>query len=81
MRILIVILSLVVVLATALSAEDPTAPPFDQAEGDARFLAFRDALLDAVIDRDVDAILAMTSEDITFNFGGASGQDALRAFL
>ena len=81
MRIRILILCLVVGLATALFAEDPTAPPFDQAEGDASFLAYREALLDAVVERDIDTILAMASDDITFNFGDASGQSALRAFL
>ncbi|MEO0747029.1 MAG: hypothetical protein AAFZ10_01485 [Pseudomonadota bacterium] len=81
MRIRIVILALALILANGLSAQDPTAPPFDQAEEDASFLTYRNSLLQAVADRNVDAILAKASEDITFSFGGASGQSALRAFL
>ncbi|MEO0772953.1 MAG: hypothetical protein AAFZ04_07205 [Pseudomonadota bacterium] len=62
-------------------AQSPTLPPVDEAEEDASFVSYREALITAVVARDIDAILAAAAEDIMLSFGGESGRDALRAFL
>jgi hypothetical protein len=62
-------------------AQSLTAQPVDEAEEDADFAAFREALLAAVVARDIEAILGMAAEDVELSFGGAEGQEALRAYL
>ncbi len=64
-----------------LVAQELKAPFVDEAEENEEFLAFRDALLAAVVERDIGTILTMTSDDILLSFGGAEGKDALREFL
>lgn len=75
-----------IVLVSFLSAlgavaQPVTAPPVDEAAEDDSFAAYRDALLDAVVARDVEKIVEMSSEDIHLSFGGARGREGLRAFL
>ncbi|MEM6590152.1 MAG: hypothetical protein AAF641_17030 [Pseudomonadota bacterium] len=62
-------------------AQSPTLPPVDEAEADESFVAYRAALIDAVVARDIDAIIDATADDVLMSFGGAEGHDALRAFL
>jgi hypothetical protein len=66
------ILSLVWALPIAAqeTQDIPVAPFVDEAPGDSTFLAFRNALLAAVIARDVDAIVAMSDPDIFLEFNG-----------
>jgi len=59
----------------------PAAPPVDEAAQGAGFAAYRARLLEAVVARDVDAIVDMADPEIALNFGGKSGHAGLRAFL
>lgn len=72
---------LLLCLPLPLAAQNPTAPPVDEAEQDESFAAYRARLLNAVVARDIDAILSMAAEEIRLSFGGASGHAALREFL
>ena len=53
----------------------------DEAGQDESFAAYRERLIEAVVARDVEAIVGMASEDIKLSFGGALGHAALREFL
>ncbi|MEM9715432.1 MAG: SH3 domain-containing protein [Pseudomonadota bacterium] len=55
--------------------------PVDEAESIPDLQAFRDKMLQAVVERDVDTIVNMASDDIMLDFGGGSGQDTLRQRL
>ncbi len=68
-------------LPLPLVAQVMTVPPVDEAEADENFAAYRDRLLEAVVARDIEAILSMASDDIRLSFGGVSGHAALREFL
>ncbi|MEQ9673450.1 MAG: hypothetical protein RLO10_03215, partial [Roseovarius indicus] len=72
---------LLMALPVTLSAQELTLPPVDEAEEDESFLAYRDRLIAAVVARDIEAIVAMSAEDIRLSFGGASGHAALREYL
>lgn len=72
---------LLIALPVPSPAQELTFPPVDEAEEDAGFLAYRERLIDAVVARDIDAIVSMAAEDIKLNFGGTSGHEALRDFL
>jgi hypothetical protein len=82
----IILISILVFLPIWAMAQDqnvpmPKAEPVDEAEQDQSFLIFRDALLAAVVKRDIETILAMSAEDIVLSFGGSDGRDAFRDFL
>ncbi|MEM7598318.1 MAG: hypothetical protein AAF382_11540 [Pseudomonadota bacterium] len=83
MRILFLFLALAMPLSAVAQSPTPTPTlePVDEAESDASFVTYRDALIAAVVARDIDAILAMAAADIMLSFGGDAGHDALRAFL
>jgi len=68
-------------LAHAVPVQPVVAPPVDEAGKDAGFVAYREALIEAVVGRDIDAILSMSAQDIQLSFGGAEGHEALREFL
>jgi hypothetical protein len=53
-------------------------PPIDEAAQDASFLAYRNALINAVIARDTEAVVALSSPTISLSFGGNEGHDDLR---
>jgi hypothetical protein len=57
------------------------APPVDEAAQDASFLQYRTALLNAVIARDTEAVIALSSPTISLSFGGSEGHDAFRDAL
>lgn len=79
MRFLLVCLTLI--LPVSLSAQSPVVLPIDDAEKDASFVAYRNALLAAVVARDIDAIVSLSAKDITMSFGVERGHPQLRAFL
>ncbi len=79
MRFLMICLFLA--LPSLVSAQTQTLPPVDEAEKDDSFAAYREALITAVVARDIEAILKASAPDIMLSFGGAEGRDALRAFL
>ncbi len=68
-------------LAAPAAAEPLTFPPFDEAGQDASFKAFRDGLLKAVRERDVEAVVAAAAEDIELSFGGDAGRDTFQLWL
>ena len=72
---------LLLALPVSVVAQALTLPPVDEADQDESFAAYRARLIEAVVARDIDAIVAMASEDIRLSFGGASGHAALREFL
>ena len=55
--------------------------PVDKASEDEALLAFRDGLLAAVRDRDIEAVVAAADEGITLSFGGQEGRETFRALL
>lgn len=65
----------------AAAADPPTYPPFDEADKDPSFKAYRDRLLAAIEQRDIAAVVAMASPDIKLSFGGDEGRDTLREWL
>ena len=80
MRVLLLVLALLA-LAMPASAETLTWPPFDDAGQDPSFKAYRDRLLTAVEQRNVDAVLAASSPQIDVTFGGEPGREAFREML
>ncbi|MEO0750526.1 MAG: hypothetical protein AAFY25_01875 [Pseudomonadota bacterium] len=77
----VVLTCLALAFPIGLAAQSPTLPPVDEAEKDDSFVTYRAALITAVVARDIDSIITMTTDDILLSFGGAEGHDALRAFL
>ena len=75
------LLLVVGVWGVAAPAQTVEAPPVDEADAVPGFAAYRARLLEAVVARDIDAILSMAGADIHLSFGGESGRAALRAFL
>ena len=73
------LLLMALIAAPMATADTPKAEPVDEAAQDQTFAAYRDRLLDAVVRRDIDAILGMVAEDIALSFGGDAGRDRLRA--
>ncbi len=55
--------------------------PVDEAAQDPEFLDFRDRLLTAVRKRDLDAVVAVATEDIKLSFGGGYGRAQFRERL
>lgn len=80
MRALLVVLMLLVAPLTAW-AQSIQVKPFDQAEQNPEFKAFRDALLASVKARDLEAVVAAAAPDIDLSFGGDSGPERFRDFL
>ncbi|GEM_PF-5766755 len=56
-------------------------PPIDEASQDVSFLRYRTALIDAVVARDTEAVVALASPEISLSFGGNEGHDEFRDFL
>lgn len=80
MRLLALLLAFVV-LAAPVRAEHLTWPPFDDAAADPSFKAYRDKLLAAVEQRNVNAVVAMAAPEIMLSFGGDSGRAELKSYL
>jgi len=75
-------LCLLLWLAPVVAAAEPvTYPPFDEADKDPSFKAYRDKLLAAVERRDAAAVVGMASPDIKLSFGGDEGRATLRQWL
>jgi hypothetical protein len=63
----------------ALHAEgNLVVPPVDEAAQDVSFLAYRTDLINAVAARDTEAVIALSSPEISLSFGGNEGHDDLR---
>ncbi|MEM9715718.1 MAG: SH3 domain-containing protein [Pseudomonadota bacterium] len=73
--------TLVAVIPQISAAQIAQIIPVDEAEGIPDLRAFRDKMLQAVVERDVDTIVNMASDDIMLDFGGGAGQDTLRQRL
>jgi hypothetical protein len=65
----------------AVPAAELKLQPVDEAGEDPAFLAFRDDLLAAVRRRDLEAVVAVASEDIKLSFGGSYGRETFREWL
>jgi len=57
------------------------ALPVDEASKDPSLVDFRARLLDAIVRRDVDYVVAQASSDIHLSFGGHAGREDFRNFL
>ena len=68
-------------LSIAAHAQTFRAVPVDEGVRDPGFKEYRAALLDAVVHRDIDRILEMTSKDVHLSFGGAEGHADFRERL
>jgi len=65
--------------ATSTAAQERVQiQPFDEGPRDKTFDAYRAALLQAVVTRDIDAVLRATSPNIDLSFGGDAGRQQLR---
>lgn len=80
MRILVLLLALFA-MGAAAHAEHLTFPPFDDAGKDPSLKAYRDQLLAAVEQRNLEAVLAMSAPEVMVSFGGEAGREALRGYL
>ena len=67
--------------ASGAVAAGRTAMPVDEGANDPSFAQYRAKLLEAVIARDVDGVIAGTSTDVQLSFGGHAGHEDLRGFL
>ena len=77
-----IILSMMLLLmAPVAGAQVLRAVPVDEGPRDPSFQAYRTAFLDAVVRRDIDAILSLTSEDVHLSFGGYAGHADFREKL
>ena len=75
------LLSMTVIVALVLAAgiangEDRKAPFVDEGAKDATFADYRKKLLQAIIDRDVDAVVAAAAPDIHLDFGGGEAANS-----
>lgn len=68
-------------LPASVPAAELKLHPVDEAGEDPAFLAFRDDLLAAVRRRDLEAVVAVASEDIKLSFGGSYGRRTFREWL
>lgn len=77
----LVLICLFLVSPVWAQSQELAAPLVDEAEAVPDFLAFRTELIEAVVARDVNAIMDMTVDDLKFGFGGSQDRNGLRAFL
>lgn len=64
--------------AVVCAEKNVIAPPIDEAAQDASFLKYRNALLQAVVARNTEAVIALSSPTISLSFGGHEGHDDFR---
>ncbi|HTU13169.1 MAG TPA: hypothetical protein VMG08_19925 [Allosphingosinicella sp.] len=74
---LLLLAPLLAPVATPAAAR--TLAPRDECAADAGFAQFRSRLLDAVVRHDAQALLALTADDIRFNFGDGGGKQGFVA--
>jgi hypothetical protein len=67
--------------AVVWAEDNVIAPPVDEAAKDASFLKYRNALLQAVVARDTEAVIAFSDPKISLSFGGQEGHDDFREAL
>lgn len=77
----IAIFTALVFAAGVAHGQERKAPFVDQASKDATFSAYRKKLLQAIVDRDVDAVVAAAAPDIHLDFGGGEGREEFRKRL
>ncbi|TMV08634.1 SH3 domain-containing protein [Ruegeria sediminis] len=75
------LLPVLILAATPVQAERMRFPPADEAGRDPSLLAFRDALLAHVAERDTEAVVAAACPDIHLGHGGSGGPEELRERL
>jgi hypothetical protein len=80
-QILAAVLAGLVQFASPAPAAELKLHPVDEAGEDPAFLAFRDDLLAAIRRRDLEAVVAVASEDIKLSFGGSYGRETFREWL
>ena len=68
-------------MAVPAAAQPFQAFPVDEAGEDPALEVLRDELLDAVRNRDTDAVVALAAPDIRLSFGGHAGTETLRQWL
>jgi len=68
-------------LAAPVPAEELKLYPVDEAAEDPAFLAFRADLQAAIRRRDLEAVVAVASDDIKLSFGGSYGRRTFRDWL
>jgi hypothetical protein len=73
--------SLLLAVAPAASYEPAPVPAVDESYKDPALQSLRNRLLDALVRRDVDGILAIAAPNIMLSFGGAGGHADLRRWL
>ena len=78
---LIPIVAALLLVSAPVPAEELKLTPVDEAAEDPSFLAFRDDLLAAIRLRDIEAVVAVASEDIKLSFGGSYGRETFREWL
>lgn len=71
------ILALLILFAPP-AADRPRLPPVDRCAVAPGFATFREKLLEAVARKDVDALLALSADNIMLSFGGDAGREAMR---
>lgn len=81
MKHLICLVFSILLAAGAAQAQTLRAPPVDEAAQNPGFLAYRAALIDAVVRRDIDAVLTLSDREIHLSFGGHAGHDDFRELL
>ncbi len=67
--------------APAADAQGVRIAPFDEAEIDPEFQTYRARLLEAIVTRDLDAVLAAAHPEVLLDYGGGAGRGELRARL
>lgn len=75
------IAAILLLLAGPVPAAELKMHPVDEAAQDPEFLAFRNALLDAVVRGDIDEVVSRAAPDIKLSFGGSYGRETFRAWL
>jgi hypothetical protein len=69
----------VLIATLALAAAPPTSlPPVERCGGDPEFAAVRRQLEQAVAKQDIDALLALMSDNVRVTFGGRYGRESFR---
>ncbi len=81
LRLLVCCLALLLCGAAPAGAEGLQLRPFDEAGKDPRLRAFRDALLVAVKQRDLENVVQSAAPDILLSFGEDTGPETLRSWL
>jgi hypothetical protein len=77
----VILVALASLAATPVYGHTAKVLPVDEAAQDPDFLAFRERLLTAIRQRDLDSVVAVAAENIKLSFGGDGGRDRFRQLL